>query len=120
VILTAWNELPAVAGVEDRALAEKHLVEAACTLRPREVAGLGRQILAHLHPDGTLVGEAEQRRHRGFTLRPEADGSYTARGRLTRPAARCCWPTSPPARRRSPPVRPARTRATTPSGCTMR
>jgi len=83
VILTALGELPAAIGFEDRALAEKHLVEAATTLRPRQVAALGRRILAHLHPDGTLAAEAEQRRRRGFALRPEADGSYTATGRLT-------------------------------------
>jgi hypothetical protein len=83
VILAALNNLPPVASVEDRTLAEKHLVEAATTLRPREVAAVGRRILAHLHPDGVLALEAEQRRHRSFTVRPEADGSYTARGRLT-------------------------------------
>jgi Domain of unknown function (DUF222)/HNH endonuclease len=82
-ILTALDDLPATASVEGRALAEKHLVEAAATLRPREVAAVGKRILAHLHPDGTLAAEAEQRRHRGFTLHPQADGSYTARGRLT-------------------------------------
>ena len=83
VILTALHDLPATAGAEDRALAEKHLVEAAHTLRPRQVAAVGRRILAHLHPDGTLASDAEQHRRRGFTLHPEADGSYTARGRLT-------------------------------------
>ena len=86
VILTALNNLPVSASVEDHRLAEKHLVDAATTLRPREVAAVGRRILAHLHPDGALASEAEQHRHRSFTLRPEADGSYTAHGRLT---ARC-------------------------------
>jgi Domain of unknown function (DUF222) len=83
VILTALNSLPAAASLEDQRLAEKHLVDAATTLRPREVAMVGRRILAHLHPDSTLASEAEQRRHRSFTVRPEADGSYTARGRLS-------------------------------------
>jgi len=83
VILTALGELPATVGYEDQRLAEKHLVEAAATLRPRQVAAVGRRILAHLDPDGVLACEAEQQRRRGFSLRPEADGSYTARGRLT-------------------------------------
>ena len=83
VILTALNQLPVSASVEDQRLAEKHLVEAATTLRPREVAAVGRRILTHLHPDGTQACEAEQHRHRAFTLRPETDGSYTAHGRLT-------------------------------------
>lgn len=83
VILKALRDLPATVSVEDHSLAEKHLVEAATTLRPREVAAVGRRILAHLQPDGDLASEAEQHRRRGFTLLPEADGSYTARGRLT-------------------------------------
>lgn len=82
-ILTALHNLPSTVSAEDQSLAEKHLVEAATTLRPREVAAVGRRILAHLHPDGDLASEAEQHRRRGFTLHPESDGSYTARGRLT-------------------------------------
>jgi hypothetical protein len=82
-ILAALKRLPAAVSVEDRTLAEKHLVEAAATLRPREVAMVGKRILAHLHPDGTLASDAEQQRQRNFSLHPEADGSYTARGRLT-------------------------------------
>lgn len=83
VILTALNSLPATVGAEDHRLAEKHLVEAATMLRPREVTAVGRRILAHLHPDGTLGSDAEQQRQRSFGLHPEPDGSYTARGRLT-------------------------------------
>ncbi|HEX8305674.1 MAG TPA: DUF222 domain-containing protein [Jatrophihabitans sp.] len=82
-ILAALKRLPAAVSVEDRTLAEKHLVEAAATLRPREVAMVGKRILAHPHPDGTLASDAEQQRQRNFSLHPEADGSYTARGRLT-------------------------------------
>ncbi|HEY0167869.1 MAG TPA: DUF222 domain-containing protein [Jatrophihabitans sp.] len=83
VILTTLNNLPTEVSVEDQALAEKHLVEAAAILRPREVAAVGRRILAHLHPDGALACEAEQHRRRGLTLLAETDGSYTVRGRLT-------------------------------------
>ena len=83
VVLGALGHLPAAVSYEDEQLAEKHLVEAATTLRPREVAAVGRRILAHLDPDGSLASEAEQHRHRGFTLHPEADGSYSAHGRLT-------------------------------------
>ncbi|HST48084.1 MAG TPA: DUF222 domain-containing protein [Jatrophihabitans sp.] len=82
-VLSTLGQLPVRASYEDRRLAEKHLVEAATTLRPREVAAVGRRILAHLDPDGSLASEAEQHRRRGFTLHPEADGSYTAHGRLT-------------------------------------
>jgi hypothetical protein len=83
VILAALQGLPATASVEDELLAEKHLVEAATTLRPREVGLLGERIVAHLHPDGTLAADAEQQRHRAFALHPHTDGSYRAVGRLT-------------------------------------
>jgi hypothetical protein len=82
VILAALKRLPAAVGSEDRSLAEKHLVEAATTMRPRQVGLVGQRILAHLHPDGVLC-DAEQQRRRSFTLHPNTDGSYTARGRLT-------------------------------------
>lgn len=82
-ILSALTELPATLSAEDHALAEKHLVEAAGTLRPREVGLLGQRILAHLHPDGTLASDAEHQRRRGFALHPNTDGSYTATGRLS-------------------------------------
>lgn len=83
VIEAALSQLPATVSAEDHALAEKHLVQAAATLRHREVGLLGQRILAHLHPDGVLADDAEQQRHRGFALHPEADGSYRAAGRLT-------------------------------------
>ena len=83
VILTALNALPATVSVEDSALAEKHLVEAAHTLRPREVGLLGHRLAAYLHPDGVLAPDSEQQRRRSFTLLPNTDGSYTAAGRLT-------------------------------------
>jgi hypothetical protein len=83
VILSTLQQLPPSVSIEDRHLAEKQLVEAATTLRPRELAAVGRRILAYLAPDGSLDSEAEQLRHRSFALHPEADGSYTAHGRLT-------------------------------------
>ncbi|MEO7261664.1 MAG: DUF222 domain-containing protein [Jatrophihabitantaceae bacterium] len=83
VVLAALEGLPTVASVEDQLLAEKHLVEAASILRPREVAAVGKRILAHLHPDGDRASETERQRRRGFSLHAEADGSYTARGQLT-------------------------------------
>jgi hypothetical protein len=57
-ILGALEELPTTVSFEDQMLAEKHLVEAAATLRPREVGLLGERLLAHLHPDGTLAAAA--------------------------------------------------------------
>lgn len=83
VILAALQELPVTVSVEDEALAEKHLVEAARTLRPREVGLLGARIVAHLHPDGKLATDAEHQRHRAFALHPNTNGSYSAAGRLT-------------------------------------
>ncbi len=83
VILASLRQLPTSVSLEDHRLATQHLVEAAITMRPREVATVGRRILAHLAPDGGLAAEAEQHRHRSFALHPETDGSYTARGRLT-------------------------------------
>ncbi|MDQ1721797.1 MAG: hypothetical protein QOI26_1531 [Pseudonocardiales bacterium] len=83
VILTALKELPATLSAEDYTLAEKHLVEAAITLRPHEVSLLGERLRAYLHPDGTLAADAEQQRLRNFVVHPNTDGSYTASGRLT-------------------------------------
>ncbi len=83
VILGALQELPTTVSVEDHALAEEQLVQAALTLRPREVGLLGERVLAWLHPDGALSAGAEQQRRRGFGLRPNTDGSYTVTGRLT-------------------------------------
>jgi Domain of unknown function (DUF222)/HNH endonuclease len=83
VILATADQFPAAVAVQDRALAERQLVEAAGTLRPREVGVLGQRILAYLYPDGALAADAEQQRHRAFGLHPNPDGSYTATGRLT-------------------------------------
>ncbi len=83
VILEALDELAATVSPEDRALAQKQLVQAATTLAPRQVATVGRRILAHLHPDGAFTDDTEQQRHRWFGLRPNPDGSYTAAGRLS-------------------------------------
>jgi hypothetical protein len=83
VILHTLAQLPGTVSAADHAQAEQHLVEAAHTLRPREVGLLGQRILAHLNPDGVLDSEVEQQRRRGFALHPNTDGSYTATGRLT-------------------------------------
>ncbi|MBV9823037.1 MAG: DUF222 domain-containing protein [Actinobacteria bacterium] len=83
VVLAALDALPANLSAADCSLAEKHLVEAASTLRPREVSLLGQRLAAHLNPDGVLAPDSEQQRRRSFTLLPDTDGSYTASGRLT-------------------------------------
>jgi hypothetical protein len=83
VILHTLAQLPGTVSTDEHALAEQHLVDAAATLRPREVGLLGQRILAHLHPDGMLAADVEQQRRRGFTLLADTDGSYRVTGRLT-------------------------------------
>lgn len=120
VIVAALNALPTTVGAEDCALAEKHLVEAASTLRPREVGMLGHRLVAYLHPDGTLAPDSEQHRRRSFTLLPNTDGSYTAAGRLTPGCGANSWHGYRPGQRPARVTTPARTHARTASGCTMR
>ena len=120
MILTALNALPAIASVEDRRLAEKHLVEAATTLRPREVA-------ARPANPGASASRRGARRRRGAAtpswLRPAAQHRWqlhrhrTAHPGLWRSIAAWLSPRSAPPGR---PTTPVPTRAPTVSGCTMR
>jgi hypothetical protein len=62
VILTALNRPPAAVGYEDRRLAEKHLVQAATTLRLREVGVLGRRIRSPPRATGAVLNHGRTRR----------------------------------------------------------
>jgi hypothetical protein len=77
------EQLPGSVPVEQVAEAERQLVTAGSQLGPRQLGQLGQRILAHLDPDGVLGSDAEHQRRRCFTLSPQADGSYHARGLLT-------------------------------------
>jgi hypothetical protein len=82
-IAKVLERLPGTVGRCDFEAAERQLVEAAGSLRPRELGQAGERILAHLDPDGTLNSDAEHQRHRNLTLASNSDGSYQLRGRLT-------------------------------------
>jgi hypothetical protein len=82
-IARVLEQLPGTVPLEQVQQVEQQLVGAGAQLPPRQLGQLGQRILAHLDPDGVLGSDAEHQRHRSFTLTPQADGSYHARGRLT-------------------------------------
>jgi hypothetical protein len=82
-IAKVLDRVPGSVSPSDFELAERQLVQAAASLRPRELGQVGERILAHLDPDGTLNSEAEHQRHRNLMLASNSDGSYEVRGRLT-------------------------------------
>jgi hypothetical protein len=77
------EQLPATVPLSQVEQAERQLVDAGVQLPPRQLGQLGQRILAHLDPDGVLASDEEHQRRRSFTLTPQADGSYQARGVLT-------------------------------------
>jgi hypothetical protein len=105
IILTTLHQLPATVSAEDRALAEKHLVEAATTLRPRQVAAVGTRILAHLHPHPHRRRPATPPQlHPAPRTRRQLHRPRPAHPHLRRPTARLPHsPLSTPAQRRGRP-----------------
>ena len=59
MIAKVLDRLPGTVDRCDFKAAERQLVEAAASLRPRELGQVGERILAHLDPDGTLDSDAE-------------------------------------------------------------
>ncbi|MEC3954043.1 DUF222 domain-containing protein [Nocardia sp. CDC153] len=73
-------DVPAPARVETEALLVEHCV----TGHPDDLPKIGREILARLDPEGTVVSDADRRRRRGITIsRPGVDGMSKIEGWLT-------------------------------------
>ncbi|MEC3954060.1 DUF222 domain-containing protein [Nocardia sp. CDC153] len=73
-------DVPAPARVETEALLVEHCV----TGHPDDLPKIGREILARLDPEGTVISDADRRRRRGITIsRPGVDGMSKIEGWLT-------------------------------------
>ncbi|MEC3917140.1 HNH endonuclease signature motif containing protein, partial [Nocardia sp. CDC160] len=73
-------DVPAPARVETEALLVEHCV----TGMPDDLPKIGREILARLDPEGTVISDADRRRRRGITIsRPGVDGMSKIEGWLT-------------------------------------
>ncbi|MEC3952367.1 DUF222 domain-containing protein [Nocardia sp. CDC153] len=73
-------DVPAPARVEIEALLVEHCV----TGHPDDLPKIGREILARLDPEGTVISDADRRRRRGITIsRPGVDGMSKIEGWLT-------------------------------------
>src|SRR5579875_2814776 len=92
VILKAVDAIPLHLQPEFDTVVENALVEAATTLEPRQVAGIGNVLLERIDPDGAEPREADRQRRRGFGLRAHRDGTSTPYGSLT-PEATAVWTT---------------------------
>ncbi|MFE3190110.1 DUF222 domain-containing protein [Nocardia sp. NPDC059240] len=83
-IVDVMTHLPADLPAETYAETEQHLVEHCLTGQPDDLPKMGREILARLDPDGTVISDADRRRRRGLTLaRPGVDGMSKIEGWLT-------------------------------------
>ncbi|MFE3190959.1 DUF222 domain-containing protein [Nocardia sp. NPDC059240] len=83
-IVEVMTHLPADLPAETYAETEQHLVEHCLTGQPDDLPKMGREILARLDPDGTVISDADRRRRRGLTLaRPGVDGMSKVEGWLT-------------------------------------
>jgi hypothetical protein len=76
VIIRAIEKLPITLPAPDVAAAEALLVEQAQSLDATVLAGIAKQLLDTLDPDGTLADEAWQQRHRFLSLVPHGDGMH--------------------------------------------
>ena len=63
--------------------AEQILIDAARVLPPPQLAGVGKQLIDTVDPDGTLAPEVEQQRRRYVTLHQQPDGMVKLEGLLT-------------------------------------
>jgi hypothetical protein len=92
VIIDALDKLPFGTAVEDVAAAEERLVVEAGRFDPAGVARLGRRILDHIDPDGTLRDHGWKQRIRTASLTRHHDGTGSLRALLT-PEALEIWQT---------------------------
>jgi hypothetical protein len=76
VIIRAIEKLPITLPAPDVAAAEALLVEQAQSFDATVLAGIAKQLLDTLDPDGTLADEAWQKRHRFLSLVPHGDGMH--------------------------------------------
>lgn len=90
VIVDALDRVPTGTSAEDVAAAEECLVAEAARFEPAVVARLGRRILDHIDPDGTLRDHAWKHRIRTASLTRHHDGTGSLRATLT-PEALETW-----------------------------
>ena len=76
VIIRAIQKLPATLPTAEVAQAEAFLVQQAKLFDATVLAGIARQLLDTLDPDGTLADDAYQQRHRYLSLAPAGDGMH--------------------------------------------
>ncbi|AYF73678.1 HNH endonuclease [Nocardia yunnanensis] len=90
-IVDIMTHLPADIPVETRVDVEQVLVEQSCEgLFPDDLPKIGREIIARLDPDGTVINDADRRRRRGLVIgRPGVDGMSWVEGWIT-PELRAC------------------------------
>ncbi|AYF78275.1 DUF222 domain-containing protein [Nocardia yunnanensis] len=90
-IVDIMTHLPTDIPVETRVDVEQVLVEQSCEgLFPDDLPKIGREILARLDPDGTVINDADRRRRRGLVIgRPGVDGMSWVEGWIT-PELRAC------------------------------
>ncbi|MGW4243908.1 DUF222 domain-containing protein [Nocardia sp. NPDC004722] len=83
-VVDVMNHLPADIAPEAYAEIEQQLVEHCVTGWPDDLPKMGREILARLDPEGTVISDADRRRRRGITLgRAGVDGMSKVEGWLT-------------------------------------
>lgn len=68
VIRQFWDRLPRAIDIQTRMAAEGRLAELAGVLRPDELRKAADRLLAHLDPDGSITGDADRARRRGFRM----------------------------------------------------
>ncbi|MFD6198676.1 HNH endonuclease signature motif containing protein [Mycobacteriaceae bacterium NPDC060252] len=68
IIRQFWDRLPRAVDIVTRAAAEKQLAGLAGTLRPDELRKAADRLLAYLDPDGSLTGDVDRARRRGFRM----------------------------------------------------
>ncbi|MGW5113027.1 DUF222 domain-containing protein [Nocardia sp. NPDC004123] len=83
-IVEIMTHLPADIPTQARAEAEELLVTFCHTGSPDDLPKIGREILARLDPNGTVISDADRRRRRGIVIgRPGVDGMSKIEGWLT-------------------------------------
>ncbi|MEC3916464.1 HNH endonuclease signature motif containing protein [Nocardia sp. CDC160] len=83
-IVDIMTHLPAEVPAQARTETEQLLVEHCVTGLPDDLPKIGREILARLDPEGTVISDADRRRRRGITIsRPGVDGMSKIEGWLT-------------------------------------
>ncbi|GAB2518350.1 HNH endonuclease signature motif containing protein [Nocardia heshunensis] len=83
-MVDVMTHLPVDIAPEAYAETELHLLEHCLTGHPEDLPKMGREILARLDLDGTVISDADRRRRRGLTLgRPGVDGMTHVDGWLT-------------------------------------